>query len=91
LRLDPSTREVSRAGFPIELTPTEFELLIAFLTAPGRVLTRNHLRHAVWGRDPGTNNLDVYIGYLRRKTEVDGQPRLLHTVRGIGFVLRVPS
>jgi two-component system response regulator MprA len=88
LRLDPRTREVSRAGFPIDLTPTEFELLSAFLAAPGKVLTRNHLRHAVWGHDPGTNNLDVYIGYLRRKTEVDGQPRLLHTVRGIGFVLR---
>ncbi|HEX6356632.1 response regulator transcription factor [Actinophytocola sp.] len=88
LWLDPTTREVSRAGFPIDLTPTEFELLTAFLTAPGKVLTRNHLRHAVWGHDPDTKSLDVYIGYLRRKTEVDGQPRLLHTVRGIGFVLR---
>jgi two-component system response regulator MprA len=91
LRLDPSTREVSRAGFPIDLTPTEFELLTAFLNAPGKVLSRNHLRHAVWGHDPDTKGLDVYIGYLRRKTEVDGQPRLLHTVRGIGFVLRAPS
>jgi two-component system, OmpR family, response regulator MprA len=91
LRLDPSTREVTRGGFPIDLTPTEFELLTAFLTAPGKVLTRNHLRHAVWGHDPDTKGLDVYIGYLRRKTEVDGQPRLLHTVRGIGFMLRAPS
>lgn len=88
LWLDPSTREVTRGGFPIDLTPTEFELLTAFLTAPGKVLTRNHLRHAVWGHDPDTKGLDVYIGYLRRKTEVDGQSRLLHTVRGIGFVLR---
>jgi two-component system response regulator MprA len=91
LVLDPGTREVSRAGFPIDLTPTEFELLTAFLAAPGKVLTRNHLRHAVWGHDPDTKGLDVYIGYLRRKTEVDGQPRLLHTVRGIGFILRIPS
>jgi two-component system, OmpR family, response regulator MprA len=91
LRLAPRTREVSRAGFPIDLTPTEFELLTAFLAAPGKVLSRNHLRHAVWGHDPDTKALDVYIGYLRRKTEVDGQPRLLHTVRGIGFILRDPS
>ena len=52
------------------------------------MLTKQHLKHAVWGKDNGTNNLDVYIGYLRRKTEVGGRPRLLHTVRGMGFILR---
>ncbi|PPK71064.1 response regulator transcription factor [Actinokineospora auranticolor] len=88
LRLDLDTREVSRSGRPIDLTPTEFDLLAVLLEASGRVLTRAHLQRAVWGRDPGTNNLDVYIGYLRRKTEVGGQSRLLHTVRGVGFILR---
>ncbi|MEU4744900.1 response regulator transcription factor [Actinosynnema sp. NPDC023658] len=91
LRLDPRTREVVRAGLPIELTPTEFDLLTVFLGVPGKVLTKQHLKHAVWGHDPGTNNLDVYIGYLRRKTETGGLPRLLHTVRGVGFILREPS
>jgi len=88
LQLDPLTREVTRAGRPLTLTPTEFDLLAAFLDAPEKVLTRAHLLHAVWGRDPGTNNLDVYVGYLRRKTEAGGQSRLLHTVRSVGFVLR---
>lgn len=91
LQLDVVTREVSRAGQPIALTPTEFDLLAVFLDAPGKVLTRAHLQHAVWGHDPGTNNLDVYIGYLRRKTEAGGQSRLLHTVRGVGFILRATS
>ncbi|MFC4858128.1 response regulator transcription factor [Actinophytocola glycyrrhizae] len=91
LRLDLRTREVVRAGRPIDLTPTEFALLAALLERPGKVLTRNHLTHAVWGHDYGTNNLDVYISYLRRKTETDGQSRLVHTVRGVGFVLRLPS
>ena len=91
LRLDPVTREVSRAGQRIDLTPTEFDLLNALLATPGRVLTRSRLQHAVWGHDPGTNNLDVYIGYLRRKTEAGGRERLLHTVRGVGFVLRAQS
>ncbi|ADJ47419.1 two-component system response regulator [Amycolatopsis mediterranei S699] len=89
LRLDPSSREVTRAGRPITLTPTEFDLLAVFLDAPGQVLSRARLQQAVWGHDPGTNNLDVYIGYLRRKTEAGGRPRLLHTVRGVGFTLRV--
>ena len=91
LALDPHTREVSRGGQRMELTPTEFDLLTAFLDAPGKVLTKHQLRQAVWGREPSrTNNLDVYIGYLRRKTEPGGASRLLHTVRGVGFVLRVP-
>jgi two-component system response regulator MprA len=88
LRLDPLSREVTRAGLPITLTPTEFDLLAVFLDAPGTVLSRARLQQAVWGHDPGTNNLDVYIGYLRRKTEAGGRPRLLHTVRGVGFALR---
>ena len=91
LELDPHTREVTRGGQRVELTPTEFDLLTAFLDAPGKVLTKHQLRQAVWGREPSrTNNLDVYIGYLRRKTEAGGASRLLHTVRGVGFVLRVP-
>jgi two-component system response regulator MprA len=88
LELDTATREVRRAGRPITLTPTEFDLLRCFLAAPGRVLTRSYLQQRVWGHDPGTNNLDVYVGYLRRKTETGGAGRLLHTVRGTGFVLR---
>ena len=88
VELNLVTREVTRAGRPITLTPTEFDLLRQFLAAPERVLARTHLQHRVWGHTPGTNNLDVYIGYLRRKTETGGAGRLLHTVRGIGFVLR---
>jgi two-component system response regulator MprA len=88
LELDTVTREVTRAGRPIVLTPTEFDLLRRFVAAPGRVLTRAHLRWQIWGHDPGTNNLDVYVGYLRRKTEAEGACRLLHTIRGVGFVLR---
>jgi two-component system, OmpR family, response regulator MprA len=88
LQLDPVARQVSRAGQSIVLTPTEFDLLTVFLAAPGRVLTRTHLQQAVWGHDHGTNSLGVYIGYLRRKTEAGGRSRLLHTVRGVGFVLR---
>lgn len=91
LSLDPSAREVSRAGARLDLTPTEFDLLAVFLAAPDRVLTKQHLKHAVWGHDQGTNNLDVYIGYLRRKTEAGGRSRLLHTVRGVGFILREAS
>jgi two-component system, OmpR family, response regulator MprA len=91
LQLELLTREVTRAGQPIALTPTEFDLLAVFLDAPGKVLTRSRLQQAVWGHDPGTNNLDVYIGYLRRKTEAGGRSRLLHTVRGIGFILRTAS
>jgi two-component system response regulator MprA len=88
LVLDAASREVVRNGRPITLTPTEFDLLRQFLAAPRRVLTRAHLQHRVWGHTPGTNTLDVYVAYLRRKTEADGGDRLLHTVRGVGFVLR---
>ncbi|MFL6122230.1 response regulator transcription factor [Actinophytocola sp.] len=91
LELNRASREVTRAGRPISLTPTEFALLAAFLEAPGKVLTRSRLQQAVWGGDPRTNALDVYIGYLRRKTEAAGGARLLHTVRGIGFMLGAPK
>ncbi|WP_328450270.1 response regulator transcription factor [Amycolatopsis sp. NBC_00438] len=91
LELDPRTREVARGGRRMELTPTEFDLLVTFLDSPGKVLTKHQLRQAVWGTEPSrTNNLDVYVGYLRRKTEAGGASRLLHTVRGVGFVLRAP-
>ncbi|HEX7305715.1 response regulator transcription factor [Lentzea sp.] len=88
LRMDPDAREVVRDGERLDLTPTEFDLLAVFLGDPDRLLTKNHLKHAVWGKDPGTNLLEVYIGYLRRKTEAGGRSRLLHTVRGMGFILR---
>ncbi|MBO0840048.1 MAG: response regulator transcription factor [Sciscionella sp.] len=88
LELDPVTREVRRAGKPITLTRTEFELLEQLMTAPKRVLTRSYLLREIWGHEPRTNNLDVYISYLRRKTEADGRPRLIHTVHGVGYVLR---
>ncbi|GGM81944.1 DNA-binding response regulator [Lentzea pudingi] len=88
LGMDPRAREVLRGGERLDLTPTEFDLLTVFLRDPDRLLTKQHLKHAVWGKDQGTNLLDVYIGYLRRKTESGGRPRLLHTVRGMGFILR---
>ncbi|HUQ58797.1 response regulator transcription factor [Lentzea sp.] len=88
LRMDPDAREVVRGDERLDLTPTEFDLLAVFLGHPERLLTKKHLKHAVWGQDQGTNLLDVYIGYLRRKTEAGGRPRLLHTVRGMGFILR---
>ncbi len=90
LLLNPATREVARAGRPIELTRTEFTLLEMFLLHPRQVLTRSALYEAVWGYDFGSSSksLDVYVGYLRRKTEEGGETRLLQTVRGIGYVLR---
>ncbi len=90
LELDPGTREVVRGGNPIELTRTEFSLLELFLRNPRQVLTRSIIFERVWGFDfgPTSNSLDVYIGYLRRKTEADGRPRLIHTVRGVGYALR---
>ena len=92
LTLDPSTREVWRADRPIELTRTEFHLLELFLRNPRQVLTRSLIFERVWGYDFGarSNSLDVYIGYLRRKTEAGGEPRLLQTVRGVGYALREP-
>ncbi|TML11423.1 MAG: response regulator transcription factor [Actinobacteria bacterium] len=90
LVLDPSTREVARAGRPIELTRTEFSLLELFMRNPRQVLTRTIIFERVWGYDFGyaSNSLDVYIGYLRRKTEAGGETRLIQTVRGVGYALR---
>lgn len=89
LSLDAQTREVQRAGRRISLTRTEFALLQTF-EHPRKVLERGWLLNEVWGFDfPTTaNSLEVYIGYLRRKTEGEGESRLIHTVRGIGYVLR---
>jgi two-component system response regulator MprA len=90
LELDPGTREVRRDGESIELTRTEFSLLELLMRNPRQVLTRSIIFERVWGYDFGyaSNSLDVYIGYLRRKTEVGGRPRLIHTVRGVGYALR---
>jgi two-component system response regulator MprA len=92
LVLDPVTREVRRGERVLELSATEFTLLEMFLLHPRHVLSRSALYDAVWGYDFGTfsKSLDVYVGYLRRKTERGGEPRLLHTVRGVGYVLRAP-
>jgi two-component system, OmpR family, response regulator MprA len=90
LELDPGTREVRRAGDVIDLTRTEFSLLELFLRNPRQVLTRSIIFERVWGYDfgPTSNSLDVYIGYLRRKTEAGGKPRVIHTVRGVGYAIR---
>ncbi len=89
LIVDPAACEVRRAGRPVELTRTEFDLLLAFVENPERVLTRDILHDRVWGQDMSTSNtVEVYVGYLRRKLEAGGEPRLLHTVRGFGYVLR---
>jgi len=92
LELDPATREVRRGGEAIELTRTEFSLLELFMLNPKQVLTRSVIFERVWGYDfgYGSNSLDVYIGYLRRKTETGGKPRLIQTVRGVGYALREP-
>jgi two-component system response regulator MprA len=88
--LDPSTREVFRGERRLQLTRTEFNLLELFLRNPRQVLTRSQIYERVWGYDFGatSNALWVYIGYLRRKLEEDGEPRLLQTVRGVGYALR---
>ncbi len=90
LELDPGMREVRRGGAPIELTRTEFSLLVLFMLNPRQVLTRSVIFERIWGYDFGlsSNSLDVYIGYLRRKTEAAGGPRLIQTVRGVGYALR---
>ncbi|MEE4597870.1 response regulator transcription factor [Streptomyces sp. DSM 41524] len=90
LRMDLTTREVVRGARRVELTRTEFTLLEMFLAHPRQVLTREQILKAVWGFDfePSSNSLDVYVMYLRRKTEAGGEPRLVHTVRGVGYVLR---
>jgi two-component system response regulator MprA len=90
LSLDPSTRRVERDGEEIVLTRTEFNLLELLMVNAGNVLTRDVIFERVWGYDfdVTSNSLDVYIGYLRRKTEVGGRARLIHTVRGVGYVVR---
>ena len=90
LELDPGTRDVRRGERPISLTRTEFALLELFLAHPKQVLNRSRILEDVWGYDFPTsgNALEVYVGYLRRKTEAEGEPRLIHTVRGVGYVLR---
>ncbi|BBX29524.1 response regulator transcription factor [Mycolicibacterium alvei] len=90
LTLDPVTREVTRGQRQISLTRTEFSLLEMLIANPRRVLTRSRILEEVWGFDFPTsgNALEVYIGYLRRKTEAEGEIRLIHTVRGVGYVLR---
>jgi DNA-binding response OmpR family regulator len=90
LTLDPATREVKRGARRVELTAREHTLLEYFLRNAGRVLTRPMLAQHVWGLDfdPESNVVDVYVGYLRRRIEGEGERRLLHTVRGVGYVLR---
>jgi two-component system, OmpR family, response regulator MprA len=90
VELDPGGHLVTRSGREIELTRTEFLLLELLLRHPRQVLTRGQIFEHVWGYDfgPSSNSLEVYVGYLRRKLEADGEPRLLHTVRGVGYVLR---
>jgi two-component system, OmpR family, response regulator MprA len=90
LALDPVAHEVHRAARRLELTRTEFALLELFMRHPRQVLTRSTIFEHVWGYDFGaaSNTLGVYMGYLRRKTEEGGEPRLLHTVRGVGYILR---
>lgn len=90
LTMNTETREVFRGSRPITLTRTEFALLLLLIRNARRVLTRQQILEEVWGYDFPTsgNALEVYIGYLRRKTEADGESRLIHTVRGVGYVLR---
>ena len=90
IELDTGTREVKRGDAQLTLTRTEFALLELFLRNPRQVLTRSVIFDRVWGYDfgYGSNSLDVYISYLRKKTEVGGAPRLIHTIRGVGYALR---
>jgi two-component system response regulator MprA len=90
LHLDPRRRAVRRGERDIDLTKTEFDLLSLLMEHAGIVLSREQIYEHIWGFDfeTGSRSLDVYIGYLRRKTEADGEPRLLHTVRGVGYVVR---
>jgi two-component system, OmpR family, response regulator MprA len=93
LDLDPARRIATRDGVDLDLTKTEFDLLDLLMTNAGLVLTREVLYERIWGFDFETSSksLDVYIGYLRRKTEINDLPRLIHTVRGVGYVLRTTS
>ncbi|MGL5911192.1 MAG: winged helix-turn-helix domain-containing protein, partial [Phycicoccus sp.] len=90
LRVDPARRQVLLDGHEVTLTRREFDLLEVLARSRGVVLSRERLLSEVWGYDfeASTNVVDVFVGYLRRKLEQDGRPRLLHTVRGVGFVLR---
>jgi two-component system response regulator MprA len=90
LVLDPKRRQAWRAGVELELTKTEFDLLELLMFNEGIVVTRESIYERIWGYDFETSSksLDVYIGYLRRKTEVEGAPRLIHTIRGIGYTIR---
>jgi two-component system response regulator MprA len=92
LELEPQAHAVRRGRRPVELTRTEFLLLELFLRHPRQVLTRSQIFERVWGYDfgPASNSLEVYVGYLRRKLEAAGEPRLIQTVRGVGYVLRDP-
>jgi two-component system response regulator MprA len=92
IRLDPGSHRAWRGDRELGLTRTEFALLELLLRNPEQVLSRSQIYERVWGYDfgPASNSLDVYVGYLRRKTEADGEPRLVHTVRGVGFVVRRP-
>ena len=92
LELDRSAHQARRGDREMELTRTEFLLLELFLMHPRRVLSREFILDRVWGYDfgPASNSLEVYVGYLRRKTEAGGEPRLIHTIRGVGYVLREP-
>ena len=93
LTMDRAALEVRRSGRRVTLTRTEWLLLELFMRNAGRVLSRDLIHDRVWGFDAATssNSLEVYVGYLRRKLEADGEPRLLHTVRGFGYVLRAPD
>lgn len=93
LCLDPQCWQVVRGDREMTLTRTEFSLLELLMRHPRQVLTRAQLYEGVWGAnlDGSTNSLDVYIGYLRKKLEAGGEPRMLHTVRGVGYTLRPPG
>ena len=90
IELDTGTRIAHRGSREIDLSPTEYELLALFLRRPRQVLTREIILDRVWGMDfEGSSNvMEVYIGYLRAKLEAEGEPRLIHTVRGVGYVLK---
>ncbi|MBA2393214.1 MAG: response regulator transcription factor [Ktedonobacteraceae bacterium] len=90
VELDTGTRVAHRGGREIELSPTEYELLSLFLRRPRQVLTRDIILDRVWGMDfEGSSNvMEVYVGYLRTKLEAEGEPRLIHTVRGVGYVFK---
>jgi DNA-binding response OmpR family regulator len=91
--LDPARRTVTRNGETIDLTPREFTLLDYFMRNPGRVLSRTMIAEHVWDYnfDTSTNVIDVYVNYLRKKIDADREPKLIRTVRGVGYVLQAPS